>query len=403
MKSLELFTGAGGLALGTHLAGFQHVALLEWNHDACETLRRNAADDALPGIKRWAIEEADIRTANFDRFKGVDLVAGGVPCQPFSIGGKHRAMRDHRDMFPEFVRAIRAIRPRAFLVENVKGLLRDSFSDYFSYIVNQLMSPEVERQDGERWTDHLKRLIQHREQSRFQELQYNVSFKLLNAADYGIPQTRERVFIVGLRSDVTATWRFPEATHSEEALVRDQFVTGTYWDRHGIRRPQTHRPRSPALLANAATSSLLQMKPWTTVRDAISDLPRPRDQQEHSEVSNHRINPGACSYPGHTGSFIDWPAKTLKAGVHGVPGGENMIRFADGSVRYFTVREAARVQTFPDRWRFEGAWSEAMRQLGNAVPVDLAAVVARNLFAVLRRSKARRNARPALDISACSG
>ena len=82
---------------------------------------------------------------------------------------------------------------------------------------------------------------------------------------------------------------------------------------------------------------------------------------------------------GHTGSPIDWPSKTLKAGVHGVPGGENMIAFHDGSVRYLTVREAARVQTFPDLWRFEGAWSEAMRQLGNAVPVQLASVVARSV------------------------
>ncbi len=86
---------------------------------------------------------------------------------------------------------------------------------------------------------------------------------------------------------------------------------------------------------------------------------------------------------GHTGSPLDWPAKTLKAGDHGVPGGENMIAFPDGSVRYFTVREAARIQTFPDAWQFQGAWSEAMRQLGNAVPVTLARVVAEGMAASL--------------------
>ena len=89
---------------------------------------------------------------------------------------------------------------------------------------------------------------------------------------------------------------------------------------------------------------------------------------------DHKYQPGAKAYPGHTGSPIDEPSKALKAGVHGVPGGENMIRYPDGRVRYFTVREAARIQTFPDNYALHGAWSEAMRQLGNAVPVDLASI-----------------------------
>ena len=120
------------------------------------------------------------------------------------------------------------------------------------------------------------------------------------------------------------------------------------------------------------------------MRDAIGDLPEPSSKGEHPTFANHRLNPGARVYVGHTGSQIDWPSKTLKAGVHGVPGGENMIAFEDGSVRYLTVREAARIQTFPDSWRFEGAWSEAMRQLGNAVPVVLAGVVARSVAGHLR-------------------
>jgi DNA (cytosine-5)-methyltransferase 1 len=119
------------------------------------------------------------------------------------------------------------------------------------------------------------------------------------------------------------------------------------------------------------------------VRDAIQGLPTPRADRESKEFSNHRLNPGAKAYPGHTGSPLDLPSKTLKAGVHGVPGGENMIAFEDGKVRYLTVREAARIQTFPDLWHFEGAWSEAMRQLGNAVPVGLAEVVAKSVAAKL--------------------
>lgn len=379
MKSLELFTGAGGLALGTHLAGFEHVGLLEWNHDACATLRRNAAANALDGISAWQVEEADIKSVDFARFRGVELVAGGVPCQPFSIGGKHRGMHDARDMFPDFVRAIRTLQPLAFIVENVKGLLRQSFRNYFSYIVLQLTHPELGRKSKETWGDHLKRLEDFHTRGRFKGLNYNVVFRLLNAADYGVPQTRERVFIVGFRSDVSVDWHFPEPTHSEDALIRAQFVTGEYWTRHGVRKPGTVKTPGAATLSRAASESPLPTAPWRTVRDAIADLPKPLENREHPEVTNHRVNPGARAYVGHTGSFIDWPSKTLKAGVHGVPGGENMISFGDGTVRYLTVREAARVQTFPDLWRFEGAWSEAMRQLGNAVPVELAAVVARSV------------------------
>ena len=107
-----------------------------------------------------------------------------------------------------------------------------------------------------------------------------------------------------------------------------------------------------------------------------------------NSVSDHRFQPNAKVYPGHTGSYIDEPSKTLKAGVHGVPGGENMLRRADGSVRYFTVREGARIQTFPDGYKFHGAWSECMRQLGNAVPAGLARTVGKSVAERLNDSKA---------------
>jgi DNA (cytosine-5)-methyltransferase 1 len=123
--------------------------------------------------------------------------------------------------------------------------------------------------------------------------------------------------------------------------------------------------------------------PWRTVRDATSDLPQIAEGESCSRTPNHFLNPGARSYPGHNGSQFDWPAKALKAGDHGVPGGENTLRFADGSVRYFSVRECARIQTFPDDWVFEGSWTESMRQLGNAVPVQLARSVAGELASSL--------------------
>ena len=126
-------------------------------------------------------------------------------------------------------------------------------------------------------------------------------------------------------------------------------------------------------------------KPWQTVRDAINGLPDPQSSVG-KPISNHRYQPGARSYPGHTGSPLDLPAKTLKAGVHGVPGGENMLLKPDGSVRYFTVRESARLQTFPDKYELHGSWTEAMRQLGNAVPVELARVIAKDVATHLRQA-----------------
>ena len=120
MKSIELFSGAGGLALGLEQAGFDTVALLERNADACAALRFNR-----PG---WNILQKDVREVSFTEFGEVDLVAGGPPCQPFSMGGKAKGHTDHRDMFPQAVRAVRELRPSAFIFENVRGLLRSAFA-----------------------------------------------------------------------------------------------------------------------------------------------------------------------------------------------------------------------------------------------------------------------------------
>ena len=125
-------------------------------------------------------------------------------------------------------------------------------------------------------------------------------------------------------------------------------------------------------------------KPWITVRDAICDLPDPEKKTADHHYLNHRFMPGARSYPGHTGSVLDEPAKTLKAGDHGVPGGENMLVFPDGKLRYFTVRESARLQCFPDEYGFVACWTESMRQLGNAVPVPLARSVAAHIRSHLK-------------------
>ncbi|MDA3875060.1 MAG: Eco29kI family restriction endonuclease, partial [Kiritimatiellae bacterium] len=195
---------------------------------------------------------------------------------------------------------------------------------------------------------------------------------------YGVPQRRHRVFFIGFRSDVNVGWSFPKPTHSQEALLRAKFVDGVDWQGHGL-EPSEVPERMAKRVARLRMDDFLDTTlPWLTVRDAFRGLPDPRPAG-NAEVSNHRHQPGARSYPGHDGSPLDEPAKALKAGDHGVPGGENMLRYPNGKVRYFTVRESARIQTFPDDFIFPGSWTESMRQLGNAVPVELSWVVASSL------------------------
>ena len=385
MQSVELFSGVGGLALGIARAGFKHKALVEWDDSACNTLKANQ-DKGVESMPAWPVHHCDVRTFDYGLVKGsVDLLAGGVPCQPFSIGGKHKAHKDERNMFPEMANAIRHLRPRAVLVENVRGLARPSFGKYFSYIELMLSYPEVLRKSSEEWFEHLARLEQYHTKGEKDGLCYNVVHRVLNAADYGIPQKRERLFIVAIRSDLGVEWSFPSPTHCLETLLWEQFRTEEYWERHRTRAPK------PSLALRARLQTVAQYllppprKAWRTVRDAISDLPQPSESRGCEEPTlTHFMIAGARSYAGHTGSVLDQPSKTLKAGVHGVPGGENMLALPGGRVRYFTIRESARLQSFPDAFVFRDSWTESMRQIGNAVPVELAELIARRLVIVLQ-------------------
>lgn len=369
-SSLELFAGAGGLGIGLAAAGFKPKAVVEFNKWCCDTLRQNHKT-LTSGGGEWHVIEGDVRKVDFNEYEGqVDLISGGPPCQPFSLGGRHRAYDDARDMFPQAVRAVREARPKAFIFENVKGLTRASFHDYFAYIQLQLEHPELVSKPDEPWQEHLRRLQQHHTSSSRSDLHYQVVTKLLNAANYGVPQRRERVIFVGFRDDIDARWAAEDGDHTQEALVWDQLF-GNYWERHKVRKAdRLLEGRAQSISRKLSKDEKPLTKPWRTTRDAIADLPHP--SEDPTGIHDHRLQHGAKAYPGHTGSYIDEPAKTLKAGVHGVPGGENMVRMTDGSVRYFTVRESCRLQTFPDDYRLHGAWSECMRQLGNAVPVELA-------------------------------
>jgi DNA (cytosine-5)-methyltransferase 1 len=373
-RSIELFSGAGGMAFGTALAGFQHLALIEQNRNACETLRLNSG--TRPETRDWSVIAGDVCQVNYSCFQDeVDLLAGGPPCQAFSLGGKHSGQADKRNMFPEIFRAMRALHPRAVMLENVKGLLRATFRPYFDYLLRQLEYPSIEPRVNEDWIEHDARL--QREAQDGLPPEYNVRYQLINCADFGIPQRRERVFIVAFRADQGLFWQTLKPTHSSHALEHSKCVTGEYWEEHNLQLPKDLKMQRNIFSFNVGPGETV--KRWRTVRDAFSQpvpLPEPIDFKEAPSFDQHFGNPGARAYPGHTGSPLDFPSKTLKAGDHGVPGGENMLVREDGSVRYFSVREAARLQTFPDTYRFAGAWVECFRQLGNAVPVEIAHMIA---------------------------
>jgi DNA (cytosine-5)-methyltransferase 1 len=250
MRAVELFAGAGGLALGASLAGFKPLAVVEWDRWACDTIRENRKS-GHPLVANWPEpHEGDVRAFDWSSIPtDIELVAGGPPCQPFSMGGKARANNDGRDMFPATVDIVRRLRPKAFVVENVKGLTRSAFHNYFQYIQLQLEFPERPLRKNEEWHDHYIRLqeMHSRGTEHGHALTYRLQTHLLNAADFGIPQRRERVFIVGFRHDLQTTWSMPEPTHSYERLLFDQWVTGDYWDR--VRMPKQVRPQMSAKLA----------------------------------------------------------------------------------------------------------------------------------------------------------
>ena len=360
---IELFAGAGGLTLGLTSAGFAPDHIFEIDDQCCDTLRRNSQGDSRHITAE--IHQEDVGTVDWSKFdQSVRLLAGGPPCQPFSTGGKHLADRDVRDQFPAVFRAVDELRPQIVLIENVPGLIRDSFRPYLDYIIRQLEYPSVTSRPDATWRDqdeHLRELIR----SRTRSPDYRVCHWLLNVADYGIAQARVRLIIVAVRSDLRPV-HAPAPTHSREVLV-DHQRNGTYWRNRNL--PEVERSFWPRRAQVQIQTGKSNLRPWVTVRDALSGLPEPPIEDVHGE--NHWFIPGARLYRGHTGSELDWPAKTIKAGVHGVSGGENILRLDNGEFRYFTLREMARLQGYPDDYIFIGSRSRIIRQIGNAVPCRL--------------------------------
>jgi DNA (cytosine-5)-methyltransferase 1 len=417
LSSVELFTGAGGLALGLEMAGFRHRRLVELDPSACATLALNARNGVVS--QTWDVVPTDAVDLPYDVYAGTALLAAGAPCQPFSLGGRQRGENDVRNLFPVVVRALREILPAAFLLENVPNLTGKTFRPYFDYIMLQLQMPTVQRDANEPWTAHKARLDRARVNSvddvdEDRRRSYAVTWRTLNAADYGVPQIRRRVFIVGFRRDLGVSPDLPlfdAPSHAEDSLLWSQWITGSYWQEHGLPRPiapPANYQRRVALLMELARRDRPPLgERWHTLRDAISGrvpglsdslraaapLPEPTVPWpgEHALHNRHGLISGARLYPGHSGNDLDRPAKTIKSGDHGNPGGEHvLVRSAEHGwtpivvtgepPRYLSVRECARVQTFPDWYHFAGSRTECMRQLGNAVPV----LLARQLSAEIR-------------------
>lgn len=383
LTALELFAGAGGMSLGVHQAGFKHLGLVEWNESAAETIRLNSQQ--VLGIGPEIVLVSDAREVDYGLYANkTDLMFGGPPCQPFSTGGRSQGAEDRRNMFPIFLDAMSVVMPKAILLENVRGLIRDRFKDYYRYILKRLQFPLLKTRSDETWKDHYRRLLAVKESDFSGNEQYVAGYQIIDTANYGVPQRRLRVFISAFRRDLDAELFRLQPTHSEEELLREQWLTGTYWERVGIEPydylGKTDRRLLERLRTNSETPGRVLL-PWRTVREAIGDLRDPVPRGKKPEIPNHTQHPGARIYKGHIGSFWDYPAKALKAGTHGTPGGENVLRVkSDGSVvRYFTTREAARLQTFPDEWVFLGSWGACIKQLGNAVPVDVARLFAEEI------------------------
>lgn len=327
-STVELFAGAGGLALGMHMAGFRHVLLNEYNPHACQTLRTN--------MPHWQVLEQDIEQVDFSAWRGsVDLLTGGFPCQAFSYAGKKEGLNDARGtLFFSLARAVDEIRPRVLLAENVKGLLSH---------------------DGGRTLEVIRQVIA--------SLGYTlIEPKLLKAIMYQVPQKRERLMLVAVRNDLqkyVSSFEWPSA-YRRVLTIADAFSAGLLYP--------CDVPKSVGAVYPEKKAKVLSLVPeggdWR-------DLPE-QVQRSYLGASFH-LGGGKTGIARRLS--MSEPALTLTC----APAQKQTERCHPIETRPLTVREYARLQTFPDSWSFSGPLSEQYKQIGNAVPVNLAYAVGRAL------------------------
>lgn len=299
LTSIEICAGAGGQALGLEMAGFSHIALVEYEKEYCETLKENRP--------QWNVICEDIKKFSGLPYRGqIDLLAGGVPCPPFSVAGKQLGSDDERDLFPEAIRLIYEITPKAVMIENVRGFLDPSFDEYRNAILEKIKA-----------------------------LGYSVNIKLLNACDFGVPQLRPRIVIVGIRNDINSEFSYPVGNPDETKTVGETLV------------------------------DLMKENGW-----------------ENADTWAESANTIAPTIVGgskkHGGPDLG-PVRARKAWQNLNVDGSGIANHApeaefDGSPK-LTPRMIARIQGFPDYWSFGKRKTAACRMIGNAFPPPVAKAV----------------------------
>lgn len=305
--SVEICSGAGGQALGLEMAGFSHIALVEIDSPACATLRTNRPE--------WEVFEADLHEFSARNYKGVDLLAGGVPCPPFSKAGKQLGADDERDLFPEAIRLVDECRPRAVMLENVRGLLDAVFDDYRNKVEKQL-----------------------------KKLGYIPGWRLLNASDYGVSQLRPRVVFVAIHKEARGQFSWPTPASKQPPTVGEALYD--LMVERGWRGAEKWRDRADAIAPTLVGGSKKHGGP---------DLGPTRAKRAWAQLG----------VDGH--------------GLSDAPPDRNFV----GMPR-LTTHMAARLQGFPDEWRFVGKKTAVYRQIGNAFPPPVAKAVAEKIYQAVR-------------------
>ena len=326
--SIELFAGGGGLALGMHKAGFKHLLLNEFDKDACATLQRNMPD--------WNVVQCDIHDIDFTSYYGkVDLLTGGFPCQAFSYAGKRLGFEETRGtLFFELARAVKEIRPKVFMAENVKGLLEH---------------------DNGHTIETIKSVIS--------ELGYTlIEPHVLRAILYNVPQKRERLILIAIRNDIAplVNFKWPSVCGDIRTL-RDAFFSGELYD---CDVPESEGQKYPK-----SKERIMKLVPeggdWRDLPEEIA--------KEYMKRSYHLGG-------GKTGIARRLSMNEASLTLTCSPAQKQTERCHPIETRPLTVREYARIQTFPDNWQFCGSLSAKYKQIGNAVPVNLAWAIGRSLI-----------------------
>lgn len=333
-NSIELFAGAGGMALGFEKAGIHHEMLNEIDKHCCNTLRENRP--------KWNVIEDNITNVDFTSYKDkIDIVTGGFPCQSFSAAGKKLGFEDTRGtLFFEFARCIKEVQPKIFVGENVKGLFHH---------------------DNGRTLQVIKDTIQ--------ELGYTlIEPKVLKAMYYKVPQKRERLFLIGVRNDLAENinaFKFP-SPFKKVLTVSDAFVKGELFEKN-----------VPESIGDSYPERKKEILDFVPQGGYWKDLPD--DLQREFMQGSYFLGGGKTGLARRLS--MSAPSLTLVCS----PSMKQTERCHPLETRPLTVRESARIQTFPDQWEFIGPKSQAYKQIGNAVPVNLAWSVARSIVDYLNQ------------------